>query len=50
MWVGLLSVMEELRVKRIVICKQEKNSENYEAFKRIVKEKKIKVITVKKRR
>lgn len=42
--------MEELKVKQVIISKQGKNSENYEAFKKIVKGKKIKVIMVKKRR
>ena len=47
---GLLSVMEQLNVEKAIICKQGKNSENYQNFKKIVKEKKIKVIVVKKRR
>lgn len=42
--------MEELKVDKVIICKQGKESENYETFKRIVKEKKIKVIGAKKRR
>lgn len=40
--------MEELKVDKVVICEQGKDSYNYEKFKRIVKEKKIKVIAVKK--
>lgn len=47
---GLLAIMNELKVKNVVICSQEKESANYERFKEIVKKKKIKVITVKKRR
>jgi len=39
--------MKELKVDKVIICKQEKDSENYQNFKRIVNEKKIKVIIVK---
>lgn len=46
---GLLSVMEKLKVKNVIIAKQIENSENYEKFLKIVKEKKIKLIVVKKR-
>ena len=42
--------MEELKVNKVVICKQGEDSENYQALKKIVMEKKIKVIIVKKRR
>lgn len=42
--------MENLKVERVIICAQEKESTNYEKFKDIAKERKIKVITVKKRR
>lgn len=42
--------MEELKVNKVVICKQGEDSENYQTFKQIVMEKKIKVIVVKKRR
>lgn len=42
--------MEELKVKQVIINRQEKNSENYETFKKIVKKKKIRVSVVKKRR
>ena len=42
--------MEELKVDKVIICKQGEDSENYQIFKRIVNEKKIKVIVVKKRR
>lgn len=48
MWDGLLTVMEELKVGKVIICKQGKESENYEIFKKIVKDKKIKVVIVKK--
>lgn len=47
---GLLTVMEELKVDKVIICKQGKDSENYKSFKKIVKKKNIKVIVVKKRR
>lgn len=42
--------MKELRVNKVIICKQGEDSENYQAFKKIVMEKKIKVMVVKKRR
>ena len=42
--------MEELNVSKVIISKQGKDSKNYEKFKNIVNEKKIKVIEVKKRR
>lgn len=48
--VGTLTVMENLKVDKVIICKQGESSYNYEKFKEIVNEKKIKVITVKKRR
>ena len=41
--------MEELKVDKVVISKQGEDSENYQKFKKIVNEKKIKVIVVKKR-
>lgn len=40
---GLLTIMKELKVKNIIIGKQFETCENYERFKEIVKEKKIKV-------
>ena len=43
---GLLTIMEELDVKNAVICKQGKESANYERFKEIVKQKKINVINI----
>lgn len=39
--------MKELKVDTVIICKQGKDSQNYQTFKRFVKEKKIKVIVVK---
>ena len=43
---GLLTIMEELKVKNVIIAKQFETCENYEEFKNIVKEKKIKVHVV----
>ena len=45
---GLLTVMEELKVGKVVISKQVEDSENFQKFKEIVKEKCIKVIVVEK--
>ena len=45
---GLLTVMNELKVGQVVISKQGENSENFQRFKDIVKEKKIKVVVVNK--
>ena len=42
--------MEKLKIDKAIICKQGEDSENYQTFKKIVNEKKIKVIVVKKRR
>lgn len=44
---GLLCVMENLKVNKIIISKQTESSENFEKFVSIVKEKKIKIIIVK---
>ena len=44
---GLLTVMEELKVKKVIISKQGEDSENYRKFKKIVKKNKIKIIVVK---
>lgn len=38
--------MEELKVENVIISKQTENSENYEEFKQIIKNKKINVIVV----
>ena len=46
---GLLTVLEEMDVKTVIISKQLEKSENYKRFKEIVKNKKIKVIVVNKR-
>lgn len=45
----MLTILEELKVDKVVICKQEKDSDNYQMFKEIVNKKKINVIVVKKR-
>lgn len=42
--------MENIKVDKVIICKQGKDSFNFEKFKKIVKEKRIKVIVLKKRR
>ena len=47
---GLLSVMKKLKVGKVIISKQGEDSENLKRFKRIVDNKKIKVVVVKKRR
>lgn len=43
---GLLYIIQEIKVKNIIIGKQYETCENYEKFKKIVKEKNIKVKTV----
>ena len=40
--------MEDLKVGQVIISKQGANSENYQKFLKIVKDKKIKVVVVKK--
>lgn len=45
---GLFTILENLKINRVVISKQEEESENYNRFKEIVKNRKIKVIIVKK--
>ena len=45
---GILTILEELNVGRVIISKQGEDSENYQKFLKIVKEKKIKVIIVEK--
>lgn len=40
---GLLYVLQEIKVKNIIIGKQYETSENYKKFLKIVKEKNIKV-------
>ena len=46
---GILTIMEELKVKSVVISRQNVDSDNYEKFKRIVKQKNIRVIDVNKK-
>ena len=43
---GILTVMEELNVGTAVISRQGKSSQNYEKFKKIIKDKRIKVLVV----
>ena len=43
---GLLNVMEELKVKQVIIGNQYENSENYGKFKEIVNKKRIKVFSI----
>lgn len=50
MFGGILTILEKLKVDKVIISKQGEDSENYEEFKRIVNNKKIEVIVVKKRR
>lgn len=45
-YLGCAKIMEELNVKTVIISKQAKSSENFENFKKIVTEKKIKVLVV----
>lgn len=40
---GILSLMKEIKIKNIIICKQGENSENYKEFVKLVNQKKIKV-------
>lgn len=40
--------MEEIKVKNVVVCPQGKRSENYEKYKKIIREKNIKNIVAKK--
>ncbi|MBQ3408073.1 MAG: DNA internalization-related competence protein ComEC/Rec2 [Clostridia bacterium] len=44
---GLLTVMQEIKVRNVIISKQGKSSDNYEKFKKIVKAKNINIIVVK---
>lgn len=44
---GLLTILKELKVGQVVISKQKENSENYQKFLKIVKDKKINVKQVK---
>ncbi len=44
---GLLTILKELKVNRVCISKQEEDSENYQEFLKVVKEKNIPVTVVK---
>ena len=44
---GLFKILEELKVEKVCISKQEEDSENYQKFLNIVKEKNINVLVVK---
>ena len=44
---GLFTILKELKVKKVCIPKQKENSENYQKFLRIIKEKDISVSVVK---
>lgn len=48
MLVGILSVLKEIKVKKVIIGKQEKENEQYNEFCNIIKERKIAVVMVKK--
>ena len=45
---GIISVLEELKVKNVIISKQGEDSSQYQKFLDIIKEKKINVVVVKK--
>lgn len=45
---GILTILEELKVETVIIPKQEENTENYQKFLELIKEKRIKVNIVKK--
>ncbi len=44
---GILTLLKEIKTEKVIISKQGENSQNYENFKEIVKEKRVKVIIVK---
>lgn len=48
MYGGIFTVLEELKVENVIISKQVENSENFEKFFKVVKEKKINVIVAEK--
>jgi len=48
MYGGIFTVLEEIKVEKVIISKQEETSENYQEFLKLVKDKHIKVIEVKK--
>ena len=45
---GILTVLQELKVKKVIIAKQGEDSEQYEEFQKITQEKNINVVQVKK--
>lgn len=45
---GILTIMEKVKVKNIIISEQAEHSENYERFKKLMVHKKIRLIEVKK--
>lgn len=45
---GILTIMEKVKVKNIIISEQAEHSENYERFKKLMIHKKIRLIEVKK--
>ena len=45
---GILTIMEKVKVKNIIISEQAEHSENYERFKKLMLHKKIRLIEVKK--
>jgi len=45
---GLLKVLEELEIRKVIIGKQGENSEQFSNFYKIIKEKQIPVVVVKK--
>ena len=48
MFGGIFYLLQQIKVKNVIIAKQFENSENYQSFLKIVKEKKIKVQVVEK--
>lgn len=44
---GILSILQKIKVKKVIISKQEENSENYQKFLEIIKEKGFSVAIVK---
>lgn len=44
---GILTILQEIKVEKVIISKQEENSENYRKFLEIVKEKGVSVVIVK---
>lgn len=48
MFGGIISVIEKLKIGEVIISKQYEDSKNYQVFKKVVKERKIKVTEVSK--